>query len=73
MQRIGKSYKSITLNVLFVSHNRKNIREAFISKYNSEHLNQVIVLMISGSKCRQFTNQISKLLEIGDNKFDLSY
>ena len=42
--------KSITLNVLFVPHNKKEIREAYISKHNSEHPNQVILLMIPGGK-----------------------
>ena len=33
--------------MLFVSHNKKEIRPAYISKYNHKHKNQVILLMIT--------------------------
>ena len=39
--------KSIALNILYVSHNTKEIRHAYKSKYNLERENQVILLMIT--------------------------
>ena len=45
-----KNNKSITLNVLFVSHNTKQIRHAYLSKHNSDRKNQVILLMIIDGK-----------------------
>ena len=39
--------KSIALNILYVPHNTENIRHACKSKYNLEHENQVILLMIT--------------------------
>ena len=34
------------MNILFVPHNKKEIRPAYISKYNHRRKNQVILLMI---------------------------
>lgn len=39
--------KSIALNVLFIPHKKKAIRQAFNSKHNSERPNQEILLMIT--------------------------
>ena len=39
--------KSIVLNILYVSHNSKEIRHPYKSKYNLNHENQVILLMIT--------------------------
>ena len=39
--------KIIVLNILFVPHNKKEIRPAYISKYNHKRKNQVILLMIT--------------------------
>ena len=39
----------IALNILFVPHNTKQIRPAYISKYNHKRSNQVILLMITDS------------------------
>ena len=42
--------KSIALNVLYVPYNTQKIRHAYKSKYNKEHENQVILLMITDGK-----------------------
>ena len=39
--------KIIALNILYVPYNTKGIRQAYISKYNNEHDNQVNLLMIT--------------------------
>ena len=39
--------KEMILNILFVPHNYKEIRPAYISKYNHQRKNQVILLMIT--------------------------
>ena len=39
--------KSIALNILNVPYNTKEIRNAYKSKYNLEHKNKVILLMIT--------------------------
>ena len=35
------------MNILFVPHNKEQIRPAYISKYNHKRKNQVILLMIT--------------------------
>ena len=35
------------MNILFVPHNKKEIRPAYISKYNHKRKNQVILLTIT--------------------------
>ena len=40
----------IGLNILFVPYNNKKITNACISKYNSKHKSQVILLMITDGK-----------------------
>ena len=42
--------KEIALNILFVPHNKREIRHAYISKYNHKRKNQVILLMITAGK-----------------------
>ena len=39
--------KTIALNILYVPYNAKEIRQAYISKYNNERDNQVNLLMIT--------------------------
>ena len=39
--------KTIALNILYVPYNTKQIKQAYISKYNNEHDNQVNLLMIT--------------------------
>ena len=46
-KKFEQNNKTIALNVLFISHNTKQIRQACISKYNHELANQVILLMIT--------------------------
>ena len=54
MKKIGKKLernnKSIAIKILLVSHNTKEIKHAYKSKYNLEHENEVILLMITVSK-----------------------
>ena len=49
-KRFELNNKTIALNVLFVPYNTKQIRPAYISKYNSNRENQVILLMITDGK-----------------------
>ena len=42
--------RSIALNILYVPHNTEKIRHAYVSKYNTKHENQVILLMITDGK-----------------------
>ena len=42
-----QSNKEITLNILFVHHNKKEIEPAYISKSNYKRKKQVILLMIT--------------------------
>ena len=37
----------IDLNVLFIPHKKRQIRQTYISKHNFEHSNQVTLLMIT--------------------------
>ena len=36
-KKFGQNNKEIVLNILFVSHNKKETRAAYISKYNYKH------------------------------------
>ena len=47
MEKFESNNKSISLNILYVSHNIKKIYCAYKSKYNLTHKNQVILLMIT--------------------------
>ena len=40
----------MTLNILHVTHNTEETRDAYKSKYNLKHENQVILLMITDGK-----------------------
>ena len=42
--------KSIALNILYVPYNTKEIRDAYKSKHNFKHENQVNFLMITDGK-----------------------
>ena len=46
-KKFESNIKAIALNILYVSHNTKEIRHAYKSKYNSNRENQVILLMIT--------------------------
>ena len=48
-EKFEQNNKAIVLNVLFVPYNTKQIRPAYISKYNNKRDNQVILLMITDS------------------------
>ena len=49
-KKFESNNKSIALNVLYVPYNTQKIRHAYKSKYNKEHENQVILLMITDGK-----------------------
>ena len=49
-----KNNTSIALNVLFVPHNTKQIRHAYISKHNFDRENQLILLMITDGKKKHY-------------------
>ena len=52
LEKVGSNNKSITLNILYVPYNTKEIRHGYKSKYNLNRENQVILLMITdGKKC----------------------
>ena len=46
-KKFEQNNKEIALNILFVPHNKKEIRPAYISKYNHKRKKQVILLMIT--------------------------
>ena len=47
MNKFEQNNKAIALNILFALYNTKQIRPAYISKYNSKRDNQVILLKIT--------------------------
>ena len=49
---MDQNNKTIALNILYVPYNTKEIRPAYISKYNDKRENQVILLMITYDKNR---------------------
>ena len=46
-RKLEQNNKTIALNILYISHNTKKIRQAYISKHNDERDNQVNLLMIT--------------------------
>ena len=46
--------KSIALNTLYVSHNTEEIKNAYVSKYNTNHENQIILLVITDGKKQHY-------------------
>ena len=63
-KKIEQNNKTIALNILFVPYNTKQMRQAYISKYNSKLDSQVILLMITdGEKWHYLAvKNISRLL-----------
>ena len=49
-RKFEQNNMTIALNILFVQYNTKQIRPAYISKYNNKRDNQVILLMISNNE-----------------------
>ena len=49
-KKFEQNNKTIALNILFVPSNTKQIRPAYLSKYNNNRDNQVILLVISNNK-----------------------
>ena len=48
-KKLKNNNNTIALNILFVPYNTKQIRSAYISKYNNKCSNQVILLLITDS------------------------
>ena len=46
-KKFEQNNKEIALNILFVLHNKKEIEQAYISKYNYKRKKQLILLMIT--------------------------
>ena len=46
-KKFEQNDKTITLNILYVPHNKKEIRVAYKSKYNRKCKNQVVLLIIT--------------------------
>ena len=46
-KKFEQNNKKIALNILYVPYNTKQIKQAYISKYNNKHDNQVNLLMIT--------------------------
>ena len=63
-KKFEQNNKTIALNILFVPYNTKQMRQAYISKYNSKLDSQVILLMITdGEKWHYLAvKNISRLL-----------
>ena len=54
-KKFEQNNRTISLNILYVPYNTKQIRPANISKYNSNRDNRVILLMITDNeKCKKF-------------------
>ena len=62
-ENVKQENKSITFNVLFVSHNSKEIKLAYKSSYN-ECKNQVIFLMINDEANNYYYFAIENLSEL---------
>ena len=65
-KKFEQNNMTIALNILFVPYNTKQIRPAYISKYNHKRENQVILLMITDDKNENWhyltVKSISRLL-----------
>ena len=49
-EKFEKNNKEVALNILYVPHNKKEIRLTYKSKYNRKHKDQVVLLMITNDK-----------------------
>ena len=49
-KKFEQNNKTIALNILYVTYNTKQIKPAYISKYNNKRDNRVILLMITDGK-----------------------
>ena len=49
-KKFEQNNKTIALNILYVPYNTKEIKRTYISKYNHQRENQVILLMITDAK-----------------------
>ena len=65
-----KNNKSITLNILYLPHNTEEIRHAYVSKYNTNRENHIILLMITDGKKMElsYSKKIFCIAERGNIK-----
>ena len=49
-KKFNQNINTIAFNILFVPYNTKQIRPAYISKYNNKRVNQVNLLMITDNE-----------------------
>ena len=49
-KKFESNNKTIALNILYVSYNTEEIRPAYVSKYNFNRKNLIILLMITDNK-----------------------
>ena len=63
-KKFEQSTNTIFLNILFVPYNTKEIRPAYISKFNNKRDNQVILLMITDNENWHYlaVKSVSRLL-----------
>ena len=54
-KKFEQNNRTIALNILYVPYNTKQIRPVYISKYNNNCVNQVILLMITFGLLRGIT------------------
>ena len=54
----------IALKFLFVSHNSEEIKFAYKSRYNNEHKNHIILLMINDEAKNCYYFPVKSLLEL---------
>ena len=53
-KKFESNNKSIALNILYLPYNTEEMRPAYVSKYNFNRKNQVILLMITDGKKRHY-------------------
>ena len=73
--KFEKDNKTIALNMLFVPYNTEKIRPAYVSKYNFNRKNQVILLMIIDNKKWHYlaVKSLSALLRVMRSKHDETF
>ena len=49
-KKFEQNNRTIALNILYVPYNTKQIRPAYVSKYNHKRSNRVVLLMITDNK-----------------------
>ena len=57
-----KNNKTVALNILYIPYNIKQIKQAYISKFNNERNNQVNLIMVTNrtTNCHYLARKINK-------------